>query len=180
MLLYNTMWCISITSLSTGTLTDFRTSNWNERGGSSITLSSQGGFAALLVSFWCYQEIGTTSMQLISVYVWHAAQTKWCVSQCNSAVVSHRRPGVIGWPGDPECCLYMSLPMMKIADFYTSFLFILKDCEMVQRVEINIILPSVKTVTVCSTVAMQRAQRIPPKNLGAITNREKPLSATFG
>ena len=64
--------------------------------------------------------------------------------------------------------------------FLHSFFSILKDREMVRRVEISTISPRVKIVTVQSALAMQRVQRIPSKNLGAITNREMSLSGTFG
>ncbi len=68
----------------------------------------------------------------------------------------------------------------KNSRFLHSFFSILKDREMVRRVEISTISPRVKIVTVQSALAMQRVQRIPSKNLGAITNREMSLSGTFG
>ena len=70
--------------------------------------------------------------------------------------------------------------MVKISDILQSIFSMLKDYEMVQRVESDTISPQMKNVTVRWALDTQRVSRISSENLDDITNCEKPLSRTFG
>ena len=69
--------------------------------------------------------------------------------------------------------------MVKISDILQSIFSMLKDYEMVQRVESDTISPQMKNVTVRWALDTQRVSHISSENLDDITNCEKPLSRTF-